>query len=208
MEVHGHARPTVLRRVPLLFQFAEFVQKSGCTEIGSATAFVEEFVTLWLSQHGAEAKTAASLRKHRIVNESAVLQMLRLACEGHARRNRHRRSFPLESAAPGLAEYLRFERGFKEATIYTYRRHLSEFAEYLSKAGVASFSELSPLLLAAFIVDRAPGMFPRTRRDLCGHLRVLLRFCHREGITNRDKRSGWDVTGISSGRCASFHHLG
>jgi site-specific recombinase XerD len=186
MEVHGYARPTVLRRVPLLFHFAEFAQRRGCTEIASATAFVEEFVSLWLSQHGAEAKTTASLRKHRIFNESAVLQMLRLACEGHAVRNRHRRSFPLESAVPGFAEYLRCERGFKEATIYTYRRHLSEFAEYMSRAGVASFRELSPPLLAAFIVERAPGMAPRTRRDLCGHLRVLLRFCHREGITYRD----------------------
>jgi integrase/recombinase XerD len=75
---------------------------------------------------------------------------------------------------------LRCERGFKDATIYNYRRHLSEFAEYLGQAGVASFSELSPPLLAAFIVERAPRMAPRTRRDLCGHLRVLLRFCHRE----------------------------
>jgi integrase/recombinase XerD len=84
MEVHGYARPTVLRRVPLLFHFAEFAQKCGCTEIASTTAFVEEFVSLWLSQHEAEAKTAESLRKHRIFNESTVLQMLRLACEGHA----------------------------------------------------------------------------------------------------------------------------
>jgi integrase/recombinase XerD len=186
MEVHGYARPTVLRRVPLLFHFAEFAQQRGCTQIASATAFVEEFVSLWLSQHGAEAKTTESLRKHRIFNESTVLQMLRLACEGHAMRNRHRRPFPLESAVPGFVEYLRCERGFKEITIYAYRRHLNEFAEYLSQAGVTSFSELSPPLLAAFIVERAPGMAPRTRRDLCGHLRVLLRFCHREGITNRD----------------------
>jgi hypothetical protein len=56
MEVHGYARPTVLRRVPLLFHFAEFAKKRGCTEIASATAFVEEFVSLWLSQHGAEAR--------------------------------------------------------------------------------------------------------------------------------------------------------
>ena len=61
MEVHGYARPTVLRRVPLLFHFAEFARKKGCTEIASATAFVEEFVSLWLSQHGAEEKTTASL---------------------------------------------------------------------------------------------------------------------------------------------------
>lgn len=78
MEVHGYAPPTVLRRVPLLFHFAEFAQKRGCTEIASATAFVEEFVSLWLSQHGPEAKTKESLRKHRIFNESTVLQMMRL----------------------------------------------------------------------------------------------------------------------------------
>lgn len=29
MEVHGYARPTVLRRVPLLFHFAEFARKKG-----------------------------------------------------------------------------------------------------------------------------------------------------------------------------------
>ena len=113
--------------------------------IASATAFVEEFVSLWLSQHGAEAKTAASLRKHRIFNESTVLQMLRLACEGHAMRNRHRRPFPLESAVPGFAEYLRCEHGFKEITIYAYRRHLNELAEYLSQpASLRSVSCLRP----------------------------------------------------------------
>ena len=46
MEVHGYARPTVLRRVPLLFHFAEFAQKRGCAEIASAVAFVEDHETL------------------------------------------------------------------------------------------------------------------------------------------------------------------
>jgi hypothetical protein len=82
MEAHGYARPTVLRGVPLLFHFAEFVQKRGCTEIASAAAFVGEFVSLWLSQHRAEAKTVTSLRKHRIFNESAILQMLRRGLPG------------------------------------------------------------------------------------------------------------------------------
>ena len=47
MKVHGYSRPTVLRRVPLLFHFAEFVQQRW---IASAGAFVKEFVKLWLSQ--------------------------------------------------------------------------------------------------------------------------------------------------------------
>jgi integrase len=47
------------------------------------------------------------------------------------------------------------------------------------------------------LVARAPGIFHRrmcagngacTRRDLCCHLKVLLRFCHREGISDRDLR--------------------
>ena len=102
--------------------------------------------------------------------------MLRLVCEGTVKRNRHCQAFPLRSEAPGFADYLRSERGLNEITIYAYRNHLKEFADYLHQAGVASLSELSPALLASFIVDRAPRMAPRTRRDLCGHLRVFLRF--------------------------------
>jgi integrase/recombinase XerD len=131
LEAHGYARPTVVRRVPLLFHFADFAQKNGCRDIASATAFVEAFVSQWLRQNGAEAKTSESLRKHRIFAESAVLQMLRLACERRVRRNRHCHAFPLKAEVPGFADYLRCERGLNEITIYTYRRHLKEFADYL-----------------------------------------------------------------------------
>ena len=58
LEAHGYARPTVVRRVPLLFHFAEFAQKNGCTDIASATAFVEAFVSQWLRQNGADGEDA------------------------------------------------------------------------------------------------------------------------------------------------------
>jgi hypothetical protein len=45
LEAHGYARPTVVRRVPLLFHFADFAQKNGCGDIASAAAFVEAFVS-------------------------------------------------------------------------------------------------------------------------------------------------------------------
>jgi site-specific recombinase XerD len=112
--------------------------------------------------------------------------MLQLACKEPVTRNRRRGPFPLESAVPGFAEYLRSERGFGESTIRNYRRHLSEFAQHISQTGVTSFSHLSPPVLAAFIVEHTPKMAPRTRLSLCCHLRVLLRFCHRGGITSRD----------------------
>ncbi len=144
LETHGYTRATVVGRVPLLFQFAEFAQKNGCTDIGAARAFVEAFVSEWLSQHGAGVKTSASLRKQKIYAESVVLQMLRLVSEGTVKRNRHCHAFPLKSEAPGFADYLRSERGLNEITIYTFRRHLKEFADYLDQAGVASLRMTVP----------------------------------------------------------------
>jgi integrase/recombinase XerD len=186
LEAHGYCRPTILRRVSQLYHFAVFAQKRGCTNIASAFDLIEEFVSEWLVQHGAEAKAAAALRKHALDVGNGLRQMLRLARDGRVMSNRRRRPFPLESAVPGFQEFLRDERGLMESTIHGYRHHLHDFGEYLRKAGITSFGELSPALVSSFIVDCAPGMAPCTRRDLCCHLKVLLRFCHRQGITDRD----------------------
>jgi integrase/recombinase XerD len=188
MEANGYSSRTVFRRLPPLFCFAEFAQRRGCINVISALSLVEEFVAEWLVQHGAEAKKSASLRKHAIDIGNATRQMLRLASGGPVRHNRHRRPFPLESEVPGFEGYLRSECGLMESTIHGYRHHLHEFGQYLRKAGITSFGALSPALLASFVVECAPGMAPCTRRDLCCHLKVLLRFCHREGITDRDLR--------------------
>lgn len=186
LEANSYARPTILRRVPQLYHFAVFAQKRGCTSIASAFDLIEEFVSEWLVQHGAEAKTAGALRKHGLDVGNGLRQMLRLARDGRVMSNRHRRPFPLESAVLGFQEYLRDERGLMESSIHGYRHHLHDFGEYLRKAGVTSFGELSPALVSSFIVDCAPRMAPCSRRDLCGHLKVLLKFCHRQGITDRD----------------------
>jgi integrase len=186
LEAHGYSRLVVYRRLPLLFHFAEFAEKKGCRDIAYCRAYIKEFVSQWLEQHGAKAKTVVAVRKHAIDAECGVRQMLQLACNEPVIRNRRRRPFPFESAVPGFADYLRSERGFAESTIRNYRRHLSEFAQYLSRTGVTSFSQLSPAVLAAFIVQHRPKVAPRTRLGLCCHLRVLLRFCHREKITSRD----------------------
>jgi integrase/recombinase XerD len=186
LESHRYSRLVVYRRLPLLFHFAEFAQKKGCKDVASCKPYIKEFVSQWLEQHGAKAKSAVAVRKHTIDAECGVRQMLQLACKEPVTRNRRRRPFPLESAVPGFAEYLHGERGFAQSTIRNYRRHLDEFAEYLNRTGITSFSQLSPAVLAAFIVQYRPRVAPRTRLGFCCHLRVLLRFCYREGITTRD----------------------
>jgi integrase/recombinase XerD len=186
LQAHGYSRLVVHRRLPVLFHFAEFAQKKGCKDIAPCKAYIKEFVSQWLEQHGAKAKTAVAVRKHAIDAECGVRQMLQLACKEPVTRNRRRYPFPLESEAPGFAEYSRSEPGFAGSTIRNYRHHLDEFAQYLKGTGISSFSQLSSAVLAAFIVQYRPKVAPRTRLGFCCHLRVLLRFCHREGLTSRD----------------------
>ena len=62
LQAHGYSRLVVYRRLPLLFQFADFAQKKGCRDIASCKAYIKEFVSQWLEQHGVKAKTAVAVR--------------------------------------------------------------------------------------------------------------------------------------------------
>jgi len=79
---HGYSRLVVSRRVPLLFHFAEFAQKKGCRDIASCKAYIKEFVSQWLEQHGVKTKTAVAVRKHTIDAECGVRQMLQTGLQG------------------------------------------------------------------------------------------------------------------------------
>ena len=57
LEVHHYSRLVVYRRLPLLFHFAEFAQEKGCKDVASCKPYLKEFVSQWLEQHGAKAKT-------------------------------------------------------------------------------------------------------------------------------------------------------
>jgi len=111
--------------------------------------------------------------------------MLELALHGGVEPHRPRKPFPFEAEVPGFAGYLSDERGLKLASIQHYAHYLSGLHRFIERAH-ASVASLSPALLAAFIVDHCAGLSRTSRRDLCGTLRVLLRYCHREGIVDRD----------------------
>ena len=65
LQAHGYSRLVVYRRLPLLFHFAEFTQEKGCRDIASCKAYIKEFVSQWLDQHGAKAKTAVAYASMR-----------------------------------------------------------------------------------------------------------------------------------------------
>jgi integrase/recombinase XerD len=62
LEAHGYFRLVGYRQLPLLFHFAEFARKKGCRDVVSCKAYIKEFVSQRLEQHGAKAKTAVAVR--------------------------------------------------------------------------------------------------------------------------------------------------
>jgi integrase/recombinase XerD len=186
MHAEGYADRNVFKRVPLLCHFADFAKQRGATELIAAASEVDDFATRWADQRGTNCKTAQAYRKLLSEARNPVRQMLLLALEGHVTPNRQHKPFPFEAEAPGFRAYLEEERGVRESTIYHYAHRLNCFSTYLKRLGVASLSELSPALLASFVVDTAPKLSRTGRRDLCGELRVFLRFCYRERIIGED----------------------
>jgi hypothetical protein len=99
-------------------------------------------------RNGAQAKTAIAVRKHAIDAECGVRRMLHLACDEPVTRNRRQRPFPLEISGSGVCRvFVAANVDSQKPPFATTRRHLSEFAQYLSRTGIPSFSQLSPTVL-------------------------------------------------------------
>jgi site-specific recombinase XerD len=179
------AESTITRRVALLCRFAEFAERHGACSVEAAEPLIDAFPASWARSYHQRrpGKPGKSFAKDAVV---PIRQAIRLALRGTVVRQRTRRDFPFARAVPGFLEYLRAERGLKVATIAHYRHYLNRFAVFLERQGVAALSELSPALLAAFVVESAPQLSCSGRRDLCGCTRVLLRYCYRERIIDRD----------------------
>ena len=186
MHSQGYASRNVLKRVPLLCQFGQFASQRGATGGGSALEHVEAFAAYWQALHGKTCKSADASAKVAQDARTPVRQMLELALRGAVAPHRQHKVFPFEADAPGFANYLREERGLKEATVERYAHFLNGLSGFLKRTRSESVTTFSPALLAAFIVDRCPGLARTSRRDLCGALRVFLRYCHREGLVEHD----------------------
>jgi integrase/recombinase XerD len=184
-QAQGYAARNFFRHVPILCQFGDFASRHGATDGWTALEHVEPFVQHWQSVHGRSCKSDRARAKLARETRNAVRQMLELALHGSVEPHRPLKPFPFEAEVPGFAGYLRDERGLKLSTIQHYVHYLNGLRRFIERAD-ASVTSLSPALLAAFIVDHCAGLGRRSRRNLCGTLRVFLRYCHRERIIDRD----------------------
>ncbi len=181
----GYSDRTVLRRVPLLVQFAEFAQSGGAIAVEDLPAHVEAFVTKrlrrWRPVRGRDENSARQVaREIRL----PIKQMLELVVPGFNSMGRSRNPFVEE--LPGFFEHLASERGLRPATIHLYRYHLRRFAGFLLRVGVRHLGEISPTLLSAFVVERAARLAPTAMSACCTAVRVFLRYAHREGLLPSD----------------------
>jgi site-specific recombinase XerD len=186
LRAQGYADRNVFKRVPILCQFAELASARGAIDGQSALDHVEAFAQHWKSIHGKSCTSDTARAKVAHDARNPVRQMLELALHGSVARHRQRKPFPFEAQVPGFAGHLRDERGLKTETIERHAFYLNGLSKFLDDAGAVSLASVSPPLLAAFLVEHCAGLARTTRRDLCGTLRIFLRYCHRERIVERD----------------------
>ena len=96
----GYSSRSVLRRVPLLVDFAEFGRARGVRVVGDLPVHVDAFVA------ERQRQTRRRDAHERFVKEirGPVEQMLRLAIPGFGGRGRRSRPVPFADALPGFYE--------------------------------------------------------------------------------------------------------
>ena len=183
---NGYAPSSVRRRVPILMHFAEFARDNGACAWDELPGFVDGFVEHWLRIRHRQGRTEQARQD---VARSAcvpVEQMLGLIIPSSSRHRPTPRPLPFIETAPGFFEYLREERGLREASIELYAHNLRGFEKHLTGIGQRDFSALSPAVLSAFTIESANALGKGAMGSLCSHIRVFLSYLYREGVLSRD----------------------
>jgi integrase/recombinase XerD len=190
MAGQGYRAKSIWRRVPIGFAFGEFARERGACVVGGLPAHVEAFVAARVAAHDATGSTRPMAKEVR----GPVEQLLSVALPGFEPTGRPHHRLPFVDVVPGFFDYLVEERGLRPASVDGYRHHLRPFEAYLRRIGVQSIRELSPVILSAFIVERAGAGLAKTRvSGTAGVLRVFLRYAHWQGILASDLSAtvGW-----------------
>ncbi len=190
MAGQGYRAKSIWRRVPVGFAFGEFAWQRGARAVGDLPTHVEAFVAARVAAHHAASSTRPMAKEVR----GPVEQMLSVVVPGYEPIGRPHHDQPFVDVAPGFFDYLVEERGLRPVSVDSYRHHLRPFEAYLGRIGVKSIQELSPVILSAFIVERAgAGLAKSTVGGCAGALRVFLRYAHRQRILASDLSAtvGW-----------------
>ena len=180
----NYAARNVFFRVPVLVHFGEFARKSGATKIDELPNHIEPFVADWLSdrkQGYSESDCKIAAREVR----NPIHQLLRLILPEYGCVIGGKAD-PFVDVVPGFFEFLRQERGLREATLVQYRHYLQLLQDHLQGIGRPLLPNLPPAVISAFIAKSGEGRDKRSVQSLCSILKVFFRYLYRVNLMARD----------------------
>src|ERR1700720_450683 len=182
----GYAARSIIRRVPILTEFAEFAAARHADRVDRAETLLDAFVVDWLSARRLD-RPADARRRHRNLVRGTVRHFFSLVvskCEHRPEKTAW--ANPFAGQVPEFFEYLREERGLRPSSIHHYRHYLRRFERYLDQVGCCDLGVLALPVVTGFITTTAQEFGSRAMVCLASTLRVFLRYAHREGVLPRD----------------------
>jgi integrase/recombinase XerD len=182
----GYSPRSVLRRVPILTEFADFAEARNISQVEQAEPLVDAFVAAWVSARRTE-RPADARRRDRNFARGTVRHFFSLAIsktEYHATKRPW--ADPFAAQVPGFFEYLHEERGLRPSSIHHYQHYLRRFERYLDQVECRDLGALALPLVTGFVTTTAQEFGSRAMVCLASTLRVFLRYANREGVLQRD----------------------
>lgn len=179
----NYAARNVFGRVPILLRFGEFAQKVGARSWEELPAHVESFVETWLRRQGREYSDAQRQAAARGIR-NPIQQLLRVVLPPDD--SGKSTPEPFAELVPGFFDFLRRERGLREATLVQYRHYLGRLQDYLRRVGRPLLPALALSTVTAFISESGETIDKRSVQSLCSILKVFFRYLYRVGLMERD----------------------
>ena len=184
---------TIRPRVPILIQFGDFAAAHGATRWDQLPAQLSLFMEAWLRERRPGLRRRIARGDYAWEIRRPIEQMLQLVVPGFdGSRPRPHLPVPFSEQAPGFFQYLRSERGLREATVQHYLHFLRRFERHLRRIGRGSLRALRPRVLREFVQEHGHGLSHSSISGMCDVLRVFLRYIHRERIIDRDLSTAVD----------------
>jgi integrase/recombinase XerD len=177
----NYAARNVFGRVPILLRFGEFAQGIGAKNWEELPAHVEPFVETWLRRQGREYSEPQRQAAARGIR-NPIQQLLRVVLPS----DDTGKPEPFAEVVPGFFDFLRRERGLREATLVQYRHYLGRLQDYLGKIGRPLLPALTLSNVTAFISESGETIDKRSVQSLCSILKVFFRYLYRVGLMERD----------------------
>ena len=188
----GYAASSVYHRVPLLLHFADYAAAHGATTHAQLADHVDGFVDAWVRKHGRHCKNSKARRAVAVAVRNPVQQMLCLLLPGYRGQRHPPAPLPFAATVPGFFDFLRQERGLRPTSISLYIHNLRRLERYLQQIALTELRDLSLPILSGFLSHSSQQLSKAVVTGLCAHLRVFVRYLHREGQLANDLSKGID----------------